>query len=163
MVKCVQQAAALLLIAGLAGCTPPPPPPPTVVDVTLSATADVNPTTGGQGAPVVVRVYQLGSSAGFENAEFYQLFNQDQAFLKTDLVKRDDFLLAPGQTKTTSLTPTDQVKALGVFAGYRDFQHATWRATMAIPPHVTTKVTITAGHDGITIKSEPGAPAKAGS
>lgn len=155
--------AALGLLAGLAGCGGPPPPPPTIIDLTLVATPDVNPTTAGQAAPVAVRVYQLASTSGFEGAEFFQLFNQDQAFLKTDLIKRDEFLLAPGQTKTATLKPTDPaMTALGVFAAYRDFQHATWRASVPIPPHQTTKVTVTVGSDKVTAKAEP-VPAKAGS
>jgi len=153
MARWVNRAAALALLSGIASCSPPPPPP-TAVNLTVSASAGVNPTVGGQAAPIVVRVYQLGSTTGFEQAEFFQLFNQDQAFLKTDLMKRDDFLLAPGQTKTATLTPTDQVKALGVLAAYRDFQHATWRATVPIPPHQTTNVTVTAGPEAVVVKAE---------
>ncbi len=153
LMRWIHRAAALALLAAAGGCSAPPPPP-TVVDLTVSATADVNPTAAGQAAPIVVRVYQLASSTGFEQAEFFQLFNQDQAYLKTDLVKRDDFLLTPGQTKTATLSPTDPVKALGVLAAYRDFQHATWRATVPVPAHQTTKVTVTAGHDAVVVKAE---------
>jgi type VI secretion system protein VasD len=155
MARWVYRAAALALLAGIASCSPPPPPPPTIVNLTVSASPGVNPTASGQAAPIVIRVYQLASPTAFEQAEFFQLFNQDQAFLKTDLIKRDDFLLAPGQTKTATLTPTDQVKALGVLAAYRDFQHATWRATVPIPPHQTTNVTVTAGPDAVVVKVEP--------
>jgi type VI secretion system protein VasD len=150
------------VLALLAACSsPPPPPPPTVVDLTLTARADANPTAAGQGAPVALRVYQLASSAGLEGAEFFQIFNQDQSTLQGDLVKRDDFLLAPGQSKTASLKPPEQAKVLGVFAAWRDFQHAKWRVTTEIPPHQTTKITVLVGHDGLTLKSEP-VPAKPG-
>ncbi len=156
--------AGLVLLAALAGCAaPPPPPPPTVVNITMTAATNANPTAAGQGAPVALRIYQLGSKAGFNGAEFFPLYNTDAATLGTDLVKRDDFILAPGQTQTTTLTPRDDVTAIGVFAGYRDFQHATWRATADIPPHRTTKLTITAGHDGITIKAETPPAPKSGS
>jgi type VI secretion system protein VasD len=154
MVTWVYRAAALSLLVGIVSCSSPPPPPPTVVNLTVSASPTVNPTASGQAAPIVVRVYQLGSTTGFEQAEFFQLFNQDQAFLKTDMVKRDDFLLTPGQTKTATLAPTDQVKALGVLAAYRDFQHTTWRATVPVPPHQTTNVTVSAGTDAVVVKAE---------
>ncbi len=148
------------LLAALAGCAaPPPPPPPTVVSLTLAATADANPDPAGQGAPVVLRVYQLASTAAFGNAEFFDLFNQDAATLKTDLIKRDDVVLAPGQTKTVTLMPTDQVKSVGIFAGYRDYAHATWRAAADVPPHKTTKLTVTAGKTGIAIAPTAGSPA----
>ncbi len=158
--------AAVLGFVAACSSPPPPPPPPTVVELTLTATADANPTESGQGAPVAVRIYQLGSTAGFSNAEFFPLFNGDSEILKSDLVKRDDYILAPGQTKTATLMPTDAVKAIGVFAAYRDFQRATWRGTADIPAHQTTRVTVTAGAGGITVKSEqvpPPPPPKAGS
>ena len=150
------------MIGLLSACAGPPPAPPplTVVDVVLRATADANPTASGQGAPVVVRIYQLGSATNFGGAEFFQLFNGDAEFLKSDLVKRDDFLLAPGETKTVTLTPAESVPALGVFAAYRDFQHATWRGSADIPPHQTTRVTVTAGAQGVTVKAEPVPPPK---
>jgi type VI secretion system protein VasD len=144
------------LLATLDGCgAPPPPPPPTVVMLKLTASQDVNADTAGQGAPVQIRVYQLGSASSFGNAEFFQLFNQDQTTLGADLVKRDDFTLAPGQSKTSTLSPTDQVKVLGVFGAYRDFQQVTWRATTEIPPHKTTTITVTAGHGGVTVVAAP--------
>ncbi len=155
--------AAVVLLAALAGCAaPPPPPPPTLVNVTMTAAADANPTPTGQGAPVDLRIYQLGSQAGFSNAEFFPLYHQDATTLGADLVKRDDFILAPGQSKTVSLTPRDDVKAIGVFAGYRDFQHAAWRAAADIPAHQTTNLTITAGHDGIALKTATLPPQKPG-
>ncbi len=149
------------LAALLAGCGAPPPPPPTQVAVTLTAAANANPTPDGKGAPVVLRVYQLASTSAFNGAEFFDLFNQDQATLKTDLIKRDDVTLAPGQSKTLNLTPTDQAKSIGVFAGYRDYGHAIWRVTADIPPHKTTKITVQAGPTGLTISPPPGGPAPA--
>jgi type VI secretion system protein VasD len=141
------------VLTAVAACSAPPPPP-TVVQLTLTATPDVNPSPSGQGAPLVVRVYQLGSTSAFTGAEFFPLFNQDQATLGTDLVKRDELTLVPGQTRTLTLTPTEQVKSIGVFAAYRDFQHATWRGSADVPPHQTTKVTVQAAGDGITVKPQ---------
>ena len=153
---------ALGMLAVVVGCSaPPPPPPPTVVALTLTAAANANPDPAGQGSPVVVRVYQLASTAAFSNAEFFDLFNQDAATLKSDLIKRDDIVLAPGQTKTTTLMPTDQVKAIGIFAGYRDYAHAVWRGSIEVPPHKTTKATITAGPAGIVMPPPPPAAGSA--
>jgi type VI secretion system protein VasD len=145
----------------LAGCgAPPPPPPPTVVNLSLSASADVNPTQAGQGAPIALRVYQLASTSAFSGAEFFQLFSQDQATLGADLVKRDDMIVAPGASKTLSLMPLDNVKAIGVFAAYRDYASGVWRASTAVVPHKTTQVTVTAGRTGIVLTAQPapGAP-----
>jgi type VI secretion system protein VasD len=143
-------------LAALAGCAPPPPPPipPTIVNITLITTADDNPTTTGQGAPLALRIYQLGAAATFNAAEFFPLFNDDATTLKSDLVHRDDFLLPPGTTKTETITPKDPVTAIGVFGAYRTYQTANWRASADVAPHKTTNITVTAGHDGLVLKSE---------
>jgi type VI secretion system protein VasD len=139
----------LLGAATLAGCAPPPPPPPTVINLTLAASSDVNPSAAGQAAPVAVRVYQLASQSAFMGAEFFQIFSQDQATLGADLVKRDDAIIAPGASKTMSLTPEDRVKAIGVFAAYRAYQGVVWRLAVPVTPHKTTTLTITAGKAGL--------------
>ena len=153
--------AGALGIALLSGCGGPPPPPPTVVNLTLQTSPDANPTQSGVGAPLALRVYQLTSAANFNSAEFFPLYNSDAATLKTDIVQRDDFLLPPGQSKTETLRPKEAIKAIAVFAAYRDFQHATWRAAAEIPPNQTTDIAVTAGRNGITMKvqTQPGKPA----
>jgi type VI secretion system protein VasD len=153
--------AGALGVALLAGCaSPPPPPPPTVVNITLHTTADANPTVSGAGAPLALRVYQLTSAANFNAAEFFPLYNSDAATLKSDIIQRDDFLMPPGDTKMDPLRPKDPVKAIAIFGAYRDFRHATWRASTDIPPNKTTDITVTADHNGITLKAVTEPPPK---
>lgn len=148
----------LLLLLAAAACGGPPPPPPTIVNAAIMAAADVNAGPGGAGAPVSLRLYQLVSQAGFEGAQFFPLFNGDAAVLKDDLVKRDDVLLAPGQSKTLTLSPPERAKAIGVFAAYREYEAVTWRAVVAIPANQTSTLTVTAGKAGLTVKVEPAKP-----
>jgi len=150
-------AAISLLVAGCGG--PPPPPPPTVVDVQANAALDTNLTPDGQGAPVATRVYQLGSKSGLMGAEFFPIYKSDAATLGPDLIKKDEFLLVPGGSKTLNLTPQDPVHAIGVFAAYRDFQNTTWKAAADIPAHKTTTITITLDKAGVKLEAKPGKPA----
>lgn len=156
--RLVQRAASAFLLVLASSCSPPPPPP-TVVNVQASATAVANATPQGQGAPVIIRLYQLASKSAFEGAEFYPIFNRDSATLGQDLVKKDEFLLAPGTSKSITLMPADNVHAIGVFAAYRDFQNVTWRADADIPAHQTTTVTITADRGGIKLQAASAKPA----
>ncbi len=144
-------AGGLAALVGACAAPPPPPPPPTIVQAKLVAAKDVNPTQGGAAAPVVVRVYQLASAAGFEKAEFFRLLNADTATLGPDLIKKDEYLMAPGTTKEESMTLPDRVKAIGVIAAYREFQSKTWRITIPAVPNKTTPVTITAGASGLAV------------
>jgi len=134
-----------------------------VVKLTLTATKDVNPTATGEASPIAVRVYQLESTSALENAEFFPLFNDDKTALNTTLVKRDDYVLVPGATKTVTLKPNDQVTDLGIFAAYQNFQQAKWRTEVSVPAHKTTTVTVTLAKDGTTTKAGTTVGAKAGS
>ena len=142
--------AAAVAIVALAGAGGAAAPAPTVATVKLTASSDVNPASG-HGAPVVVRVYQLTSAAAFEKAEFFPLLNADAAALGPDLVKKDEYLLAPGATKETTLTVPDRVQAIGIFAAYREFQTKTWRATAAVPANKTTAFAVSLGSGGVSI------------
>lgn len=152
-----RQVAAFLLLLLLTRCggdkgppPPPPPPPPTVAEIKIVAASDVNPTEPGQGAPVVVRIYQLGATDTFERVEFFPLLHADATTLGPDLIKKEEYLLAPGTTKEETAKVGDKVQAIGIFAAYRDFQTKTWRTTVPLPPNKTTAVNITLGANGVT-------------
>jgi type VI secretion system protein VasD len=156
MLHTVMRFAGLLgLLAGVSACAPPPPPPPTVVNLTLKGAADVNPTESGVAAPVQLRVYQLTSTAAFNGAEFFALLDRDAATLGDQLVRREDFLLAPNETRTSTLNPEARVTALGVFIGARSIDGVTWRGTWAVPPNKTSAITVTAARAGVTLAPAP--------
>ncbi len=142
-------------LTALAYCAPPPPPPPTVVNAQVAAAADVNATPDGRGAPLQIRVYQLGGKATFESAEFFRIYNADAATLGADLVKKEEFVLPPGGSKALTISPPDTVKAIAVFGAYRDFPNVVWRATADVAPHKTVTLAITADKAGIKIAAKP--------
>ncbi len=153
----------VLLLAGCGGGKPPPPPAPRVVAAIVTAAPDVNPAPNNTPQPVAVRIYQLQSPAGFEAAQFFALFNDDKAVLKGDLVKRDDLLLAPGQSKDLELHPDNGTHAIGVFAAFRDFEKLSWHVSVTdIPLHGTSTLSVTAGKTGLSAKLEPPKPDKPG-
>lgn len=152
----------LALLGALAGCAPAPPPP-TVVNVALAADANDNASASGQGAPLVVSIYQLSSDAAFGTAEFFQLFSADAATLKSDMVKKDQYILAPGGSKSATLNPVSTVTSIGIFAAYQNFQGVTWRAVVDVAPNKTTNIKVQAGAKGIVVTTDPAAALKSGS
>ncbi|MBU2408148.1 MAG: type VI secretion system lipoprotein TssJ, partial [Gammaproteobacteria bacterium] len=98
--------AAFGLVAALlvSGCAKPPPPPPppvvTKVELTLVAGPDANPDARGRASPLTVRVYALKSGNAFSSADFFSLFDKDQATLGAEIAQREEMLLRPGDTKT---------------------------------------------------------------
>src|SRR5262249_11320020 len=133
---------ASLACAALSGCGGvSAPPAPTVAALTMTAAADANPDAAGNGAPVAVRVYQLASTAAFEQADFFQLYNNEQVVLGADLVGRDEVTIAPGGTQQLVKELKPGVTAIGVVAAFRDIQHANWRAPTAPPANQTHAIT----------------------
>lgn len=151
---------ALLLLAALvAGCAKPPPPPPppkpvvTPVALTLVAGADVNPDARGRASPLTVRVYALKSTGAFDSADFFTLFEKDQATLGAEMVQREEMLLRPGESRKLEMTLPADAKALGVIAAYRDLERARWREVQVVEPGIALEVGVNLGARQIRIET----------
>jgi type VI secretion system protein VasD len=128
--KVTRLALTLGALALVACAKPPPPPPPPVVSeiqMQVLAGADVNPDARRRASPVTVRIYALKSSAPFEAADFFSLFDKDTATLGGELVQREEFLMRPGDQKALPMKFGPEVKAIGVLVAYRDLERARWR------------------------------------
>jgi len=141
--------AAAIGASGCAGAPPPPPPKPTVVAATLQATASANPDARKRASPLVVRIYELKSSAAFEAADFLSLYERDQATLAAEMGAREEFTLRPGDSKPWEKTLAPDVRFIGVIGAFRDIERARWKAIVPVKPNARNVVTISA--DDITI------------
>ncbi|WP_307696189.1 type VI secretion system lipoprotein TssJ [Variovorax boronicumulans] len=133
-------AAAGLLMAGCAS-----KPVVTPVSITLTAGADANPDARGRASPLTVRVYALKTPGPFEGADFFSLFEKDQATLGAELVQREEMLLRPGESKKLDLTLPADAKAIGVMAAFRDLDRARWREVRAVVPGQAQVLNVTFG------------------
>ncbi|OUL99154.1 type VI secretion system lipoprotein TssJ [Variovorax sp. JS1663] len=149
-----------LLAAGLlaAGCAKPPPPPPppvtTPVAMTLVAGADANPDARGRASPLTVRVYALKTSSAFESADFFSLFEKDQATLGAEMAQREEVLLRPGDSKKLEMVLAADIKAIGVMAAYRDLERARWREVKPVEPGKPLVLTTSFGARQIRIETK---------
>lgn len=142
-------AAAGLLIAGCAS-----KPVVTPVSITLAAGADANPDARGRASPLTVRVYALKSPGPFEGADFFSLFEKDQATLGAELVQREEVLLRPGETRKLDLTLPADAKAIAVMAAFRDLDRARWREVRAVTPGQAQTLNVTFGARQIRIDAK---------
>jgi len=137
--------AATLAATALLGACASKPPPPASVAGTIEASAQVNPSASRRPSPILVRIYELKSVASFNAADFMSLYQRDQASLAADMLAKDEFTLAPGETKSFAKTLAPDTRFLGVVGAYRDLEHARWRSVVPITPNRPQKVTVTAG------------------
>lgn len=124
-----RRAALLLGLALLAASCASPPPKPVVtpVSINLVASSDANPDARGRASPLTVRVYVLKAPGPFEGADFFSLYDKDQSTLGAEMVKREELLLKPGETKKLEFTLEPDAKNIAVLAAYRDLERARWR------------------------------------
>ncbi|WP_241495983.1 type VI secretion system lipoprotein TssJ [Paraburkholderia monticola] len=140
----------LMLMLSVA-CKSPSPPPPTIVKISVVVHASANPDSSGRPSPVLVRVYELKSTAAFDSADFFTLYGKDQATLGADLNARNEFLLRPGESRSVELTVQQGTKFIGVVAAYRDIERTRWRATAVVPLNRTTPFAVKVGAADVVI------------
>ena len=140
--------AALLVLAACGGG-----PSPTTVALTLAAAPDVN-VIDGQPSPVLVRVYQLGSPAGFVDADYFMLDKNESDVLGPNMMGKDEYFLNPGASQTVLLELAPDARVIGVVAAYYDIDNAVWRATAPVEAGKANEITATVG--ALAVSLAPG-------
>ncbi|EAM2570901.1 type VI secretion system lipoprotein TssJ [Salmonella enterica subsp. enterica serovar Chailey] len=103
------------------------------LDLSVKASDKVNPDNQKKAAPIEIRVYELKNDAAFTTADYWSLHDNDKSVLTDDLVRRDSFILRPGEEKKLRRPLNAQTTAIGVLAGYRNLAKSVWRVTYKIP------------------------------
>lgn len=129
---------AALLIAACAG-----PPPPPVVDLTIRASADINPTAAGTPVSVAVRLYSLNGKSRFESADVFSLMQREAQVLGTEGAGMEEVLVRPGETRKVVLTPKAGVRFVGIAVMFREIDRAQWRVVAPIAESGPTKLALT--------------------
>lgn len=139
-----RMAAAASIVAAMLACSSPPKPAPTFLAGSIQVSAQVNPNANQRPSPLLLRVYELKAVAAFNGADFMSLYQRDQAELGSDFVAREEFVLAPGETKTFVKTLSADTQFLGVVAAFRDLDRSRWRSVIAVDPRKSQQVVIKA-------------------
>lgn len=106
-------------------------PKPTSIAANLTASQGLNPDPNNRPSPLVVRIYELGSLSGFEQADFNTLWrNQDS--LGQDLKGRHEVIIKPGDEQLLEREVKTDALYVGVLAAYRRIEVARWRASLEL-------------------------------
>jgi type VI secretion system protein VasD len=126
-----------LLCGALVACSSAPPPAakePTACALptpalSIIATERANASSGGQGRPVQVRIYQLKSDAKLVTAKFEDIWQTDATVLEGDIVKVEEHTVYPGQTQVVKITRNPEARILAAVALFREPQGKNWYLT----------------------------------
>jgi len=125
----VRVALLTMVYAALACCSSPPQKPePVNVKLTIAVSSDVNPDAQNRPSPIVIRLYQLRDATAFKDADFFALYDKEEATLAAALVSRVEFELTPGEQRLSDFSLSPDAHFLGIAAAYRDIRNAQWRA-----------------------------------
>jgi type VI secretion system protein VasD len=80
-----------------------------------------------------VRVYLLKSADKLARADYFQIIDHERDVLGSDLIKREDMVMRPGETHVVVLEGQREKAAIGVVVGYRNIEQANWRVISPIP------------------------------
>lgn len=130
-------------------------PAPTTLAGSVVAASGLNPSVSGRPSPLLLRVYELKSDTAFNQADFMSLYQSDQAALGAEMVAREEIMLQPGQTRPLARALDAQTRFLGIFAAYRDLEHAVWRAAVAVQPGRANRLTIRAEPLAVSATAQP--------
>ncbi|MHB9801200.1 type VI secretion system lipoprotein TssJ [Pseudomonas sp. MT3] len=131
----------------------------TKLDLTLSASDQLNPDLDGRPSPIVVRLIELKNPVAFENADFFSLYERSKESLAPDLVASEEIELRPGETRELKLTVQDGSRYVGVLAAYRDLPETRWRYVVALTPVQLNRTDLRLDQTGIQTLADA-SPAK---
>ena len=139
---------ALLSVAGCGG-----PPAPAVVELTIRASADVNPTATGTPVSVAVRLYSLMARGRFMSADAFALMDREKATLGDESAGSEEIVLRPGESRKMTLAPKPGVRYLGVAVLFREIDRAQWRAIAPIATIGLTRLALTVSRNRAVLES----------
>lgn len=91
----------------------------------VKAASNINSNLDGIPTPLEVRIYQLTDSQAFSQAEFIQIYNDEQAVLKAELIfSRRLGSLFPGEHRQEMIPIAAGTLYIGFIAGFADYQNA---------------------------------------
>lgn len=123
----------------------------TKLDLTLTASDEVNPDLHGRPSPVVVRLLELRHPVAFENADFFSLYARAEQTLPKDWVSAEELEMRPGDRLALKLSVEPQTRYVGVLAAYRDLPHVQWRLVLPVAPEQLTRADLVLDQAGIRI------------
>lgn len=123
----------------------------TKLDLTLTASDEVNPDLHGRPSPVVVRLLELRHPVAFENGDFFSLYARAEQTLPKDWVSSEELEMRPGDRLAFKLSVEPQSRYVGVLAAYRDLPQVQWRLVLPVTAGQRTQANLVLDQTGIRI------------
>lgn len=124
---------ASFLISGCSSTPEKPKSPLMILNAKITVSAEVNPDVDNRTSPIVIRIFKLKSLGNYNESDFYDLFEDYDSALGSDLLSSEQFHLNPGDIRTLKHKTVPEAQYFAVVAAYRDINQALWRDYVALP------------------------------
>lgn len=131
----------------LAACSSQPKD--TLVNLALQATVDQNPDSRERPSPMVVKLFELKALTAFQEADFFQLYQQPEAILGDDLLAQETVTLRPGARIPYKLMMRQEGRYIAAVAAYRNIEDSTWRYYLPLELEKTQSFELEMTRNGI--------------
>ena len=123
------------------------------INLSLSASSDLNPDTRSRPSPVQVRVFMTDGQSEIGSKSFEQMF--DYAGTQIDPRPVSTLTLRPGESRMLSMSANRTQSMLVIAAAYREPYQTVWKAAASITPTETVSVSVSIGASAVTIEPSP--------
>lgn len=118
----------------------------------IQAATNINPNINGKPSPLELRIYQLSDNQAFTQADFVQIFNDQQGVLKADLlVARQLRSIYPGENREIVLPLAAEAKYIGLIAGFANYREAKDKVIYTLTGDRNTPVNINIDDVNLTL------------
>jgi len=129
---------------------------PTSLNLSITASPQLNPDAVGGPSPLVLKFYELVSTDAFGTATFSSLFYTPNDALRSDLLDVFTAEVTPGSTTLIKRTIDSEAQCLGIVAGYRDIADAVWSTSKPLAVHAGNAIRLVAGRLALSFAAPGG-------
>jgi type VI secretion system protein VasD len=105
-----------------------------MIDMTLIGSERINQTDNGDPRPVQVRIYQLATDVRLNNANFRDVWKDDKAVLKEDLIKVEELTVYPDSRTDVKFERDEKAMYIAAVALFRTPKGRSWYTVLELPP-----------------------------
>lgn len=103
------------------------------LNLNFSASQRINTSSQQAQLPLAVKIYQLSSSARFQQADFQALWLHDKRALRETLLDKRLLIIKPGEKRKVSLSQVSGARFIGIVAISQHHPGTQWQLLQAIP------------------------------
>ena len=120
----------------------------------IQAVSFLNPNIYNQPSPVVITFYQLKKPTKFQQAIFFNIYNDPVKTLGDELIDKQELEITPEQKQEIKQLLTADTHYIGIVAAFRNPDTSQWRELIAVTPNKKLDLIVNLHSQSINVKTK---------